>query len=133
MLRINRMKSTIELEERVTVAYKKEGEYFQARALEFDIVGTGKTRAKAFQDLKGLFSEYVLELLDSTGDIDFYFPADKEEWNTHEKEVYVVTFEIGKIKGISPPPRIMTLAQMRPYPVASIKNIDLRAPVYGCT
>jgi hypothetical protein len=81
--------------------------------------------------LRELFAEYVLELLSSKpGEkIEFYFPSDKEEWNTSDKKIYRVV--VGwKVKLDPMPTRITTLSHL-PLPLSkSVTSVDLRPLAY---
>ncbi|MBI5093210.1 MAG: hypothetical protein HZB26_12320 [Candidatus Hydrogenedentes bacterium] len=79
----------------VTVAFKKRGGKVYATALEFDIVGIGPTRAKAFQELQQLLYAYVEEVLRSDGKVRFYCPSEADEWETPDKEYHSVMFVFG--------------------------------------
>ncbi len=68
----------------VTVAYRKEGSEWFATALEFDLLGYGRTRKAAFKLLQELIAEYMLEVahLVSEGKrVAFFNPSETAEWN----------------------------------------------------
>lgn len=78
------------LEGPVTVTYRTEGGRVYARALQFDLVGIGKTKEEALRELQELFSDYVEEFLYTKGRVQFSHPADAAEWDNPSKEFYAV-------------------------------------------
>jgi len=75
----------------VTVAYRKEGKKWYATALEFDLVGIGTTRAKAFKALQEIVNEYLSDCAEEKGPVEFLFPAEPKEWNNDDKEWFRLT------------------------------------------
>lgn len=84
----------ITLQGLVTVAYHQEGGEWIATALEFDLVGTGKTRDGAFNQLRELVSDYLLAYITSAGRTQFKNPADGQEWMVPDKERYKAVFVV---------------------------------------
>jgi len=75
----------------VTVAYRKQGRKWYAIALEFDLVGIGPTRQKAFNELQAVFNDYLIGCAEEEGPVQFLFPAEPSEWNIEDKEWFRVT------------------------------------------
>jgi hypothetical protein len=78
------------LEGPLTIAFCKKGREWYARALEFDLVGTGSTRRKAFHEITDLVSEYITDCLNEKGPVQFEYPAEPSEWNVKDKESFRV-------------------------------------------
>lgn len=74
----------------ITVAYRKEDDLWYCTALQFDIMGNGKTREKAFAQLKKLVNSYLIHVLSVKGPVSFFNPSDREEWETDDKRSYDV-------------------------------------------
>jgi len=96
-------------------------------ALEFDIVGTGGSKAEAFSEMKELVEEYLLSVVEclSQGEkVRFFNPADNDEWNkANEIHHYDVTFIISDLPG---PLEISakSISRLAPYRKA-MKGVDL--------
>ena len=74
----------------VTVAYTKTAKEWTCTALEFDLVGFGKTKDDAFDALRGVVNTYLDAALETPGPIQFFHPADGKCWNAKHKERYDV-------------------------------------------
>lgn len=104
----------------ITVAFKKDGPYCLATALEFDIVGTGKTRTEALNQLQELVSVYLFEVLTTTGKRSLYNPSEQIEWEAEDKARYTVQMIVRVTRHSGPTPSRPTLSQARPFR----KNIE---------
>ncbi len=89
---MNRKMRIITLKGPITVTYREEGGEVLARALQFDLVGVGKTRDDALKELQDLFSDYAEEVLSTGGKVRFFNPSDSEEWDNSEKQLFNVVF-----------------------------------------
>lgn len=82
----------------VTVAVRRFRDYYTCTALQFDIVGTGKTKGAALRQLQELVGEYllaVIELVAQGKKIRFFNPSDAEEWNrAQELRDFKVSFAL---------------------------------------
>jgi len=74
----------------VTVAYKQVGEEWHCTALEFDIIGVGKSKEKAFEKMRDLLNFYLGEIANTAGPVEFFNHSPEEEWHVSEKEEYHV-------------------------------------------
>lgn len=77
-------KRSIALQGNLTVGYHREGREWFATALQFDIMGYGRTKAKAFQLMQELVSEYLQEMarLIAEGEkVRFFNPSSAEDWD----------------------------------------------------
>lgn len=74
----------------VTVAYKKHGREWHATALQFDLVGTGRTREAALREPQELFESYLSAVLETKGRVRFYNPSDAQDWDAKDKEYFRV-------------------------------------------
>ncbi|MFH1731382.1 MAG: hypothetical protein ABIF82_07010 [Planctomycetota bacterium] len=63
----------------VTVGYYRSGGRWWAVARQFSIMGSGKTKDDAFQQLRELVNEYVEECI-TEGTTAFFFPCEDEDW-----------------------------------------------------
>lgn len=72
----------------VSVAYKRHGRGWMAMALQFSLIGLGKTREKAFEELKGVLLTYLETVLEAKGPVRFFNPAEDEDWDTSDQEQY---------------------------------------------
>jgi len=74
----------------VSVAYTKaDGEWY-ATALQFDIMGAGRTRDEAFQDLQKCVEIFLHSVLETSGNVAFFNPSEQEEWNNPDQEQYKI-------------------------------------------
>lgn len=100
----------------LTVAYRKKRGKWYCTALEFDLVGIGTSRTRAFHELRGLVNNYLEWMLETTGRVRFFNRSDDEEWKCADKERYhvVVAFaEPEKAEKI--PERIRSISSLRKY------------------
>ena len=67
---------TVTLRGPVTVAYKRCREGFMCTALQFDILGIGRTKREAFQEMRDLVEEYLEEIVRSPEPVCFFNPSD---------------------------------------------------------
>ena len=74
----------------VTVAYKRVGRKVHATALQFDLVGMGKTREQALVELQEVVNAYFLDALLSEESIDLQFPSPPPDWNVRDRQDFVV-------------------------------------------
>ena len=75
----------------ISVVCRKMGARWGATALEFDIVGTGKTKEAALEGMRELFEDYlssVVEELRAGNEVAFFNPSDAEDWNRDSIERY---------------------------------------------
>jgi hypothetical protein len=98
----------------VTVAYKQVAGEWHCTALQFDILGIGKTREAAFAQLKELMNSYLTHVLQLKGKIAFFNPADREEWNTPIKENYNILVILTKPRRDSQETSCMDMEEIRP-------------------
>jgi len=109
----------------VTAAYRRSQGLWYCTALQFDIVGVGKTRDEAFGEMRDLFSDYVKEVLADSGPVRFFNPSEAQEWNVKKQETYSVTVVMARPEE-QPSGRasLSDVGQLRPYRDA-IQCIDL--------
>ncbi|MCX5770188.1 MAG: hypothetical protein NTZ09_07950 [Candidatus Hydrogenedentes bacterium] len=88
----NPIQITTTLRGQVTVTYRTEGSDVYARALEFDLVGVGKSRESALRELQEIFSDYAEEILKTKGKVQFFNPSSPEEWENEDKQFFHVVF-----------------------------------------
>jgi hypothetical protein len=74
----------------VTVAYRRQGRIWCATALEFDLVGAGKTPEAAFEELQGVLGCYFEEILKTKGRVRLFNPSEASEWESPRRELYQV-------------------------------------------
>jgi len=114
------------LEGSVSVAYKKAGKEWHAIALQFDIVGTGKTRGEAFREMQGLFETYLSEVLKTSGPVRFYNPSDQADWEIKDKsDFHVVIVLSARQVPSAEAPRRPRLDELRPVR-SQIQSIQLQ-------
>jgi hypothetical protein len=75
----------------VSVSYRKQGGKVYCTALQFDLVGVGKTRGKALEELKAVVETYLATVLSEKGQVRFFNFADEEEWANTDQEIFYVT------------------------------------------
>lgn len=119
---------TVRAKGNVTVAYRRIAKEWYANALQFDIVGTGRTKEDALDELKELIQDYVVEMVSDLGkglSIAFFNPADPDEWN---KARYIEEFEVEfTIKAAAEVPstfRLSDSSRMRDL-ASYIRSVDL--------
>ena len=108
------------------MTYRRERGEWMCTALEFDIVGTGKTKQEAFDELRALVETYLLEVMDTDAPVEFYNPADAEEWECKDRKSYRVAVIMARAKeDTSIPPRMVRdITKLRPYR-DRIRGVDL--------
>lgn len=74
----------------ITVAFRQDEGEWLATALQFDLVGTGKTKDTAFAQLKELVNDYLTFILSVKGEVAFFNPSPREEWEAPEQEQYII-------------------------------------------
>jgi len=87
----------------VTVEYQRKNKKWYCTALEFDLVGIGTSRQKAFNELQKVVNLYLMEAINSKGPIDFLIPTPQTERKGNDVEKYQVAVQIrkqGRIPGI---------------------------------
>ena len=100
----------------VTVAYRRRRGGWVCTALQFDLVGTGATRQKAFQELQEVVNAYLQECLQAKEPVDFFNPSEREEWNAGRKEHYSVGVCIAVPEGRPEAPEVIPdLRRLRMY------------------
>lgn len=103
------------LEGLVTVAFKKVGRKWHCTALQFDLVGIGKNRAEALEELKGVVNAYLCSILKSKGKVRFFNPSDADEWECEDKREFSVTVAMFGLKAPSRVPERLSFAKARRY------------------
>ena len=104
------------LEGPLTIAFRKQGREWYARALQFDLAGIGSTRRKAFYEITQLVCEYITDCLNEKGPVQFEYPSDPTEWNVEDKESFRVTVSISlPEKSTRKVPRSVSIADLRRY------------------
>ena len=99
----------------IWVAYtQKDGKHY-ATALQFDLVGAGTTRKKAFRALQGVFLNYIEAFLDKPGKTRFLFPSEPEEWNNSDVEFYDVMIIVRYRKRKTPLPPCTDIKGLKPF------------------
>ena len=126
---MSKMSVTIQaLEGPVSVAYKRVGKEWHAIALQFDIVGTGKTKAEAFREMQGLFETYLSAVLKAPRPVRFYNPSAQADWQIPDKtHFHAVMVLSATAKPIEPAqrPSLDDLATLRPLR-SKIQGIQLQ-------
>jgi hypothetical protein len=74
----------------VTVAYRREGRKWYATALQFDLVGAGRTQQAAFDELQRVVNTYLEEILETKGPVRLFNPSEPAEWESPHRESYHV-------------------------------------------
>lgn len=111
------------LEGPISVAFKKAGREWHAIALQFDIVGTGKTRAEAFCQMQGLFETYVSEVLKASRPVRFYNPSERADWEIRDKAHFHV------VVVLSAKPVLGAKAPLRPSLDDLVKLCSIRSKI----
>jgi predicted RNase H-like HicB family nuclease len=107
----------------VSVSYREvEGEW-HATALQFDLVGIGKTREKAFRQLRALVGTYLEAYAETKGKAQLFNWAEEEDRNNPDQKTYrVMALMVEK-------PRAKSPVEIQPEQLWSyrhrIKNYDL--------
>lgn len=91
----------------VTAAWRQEGGRWLCTALEFDIVGVGKSRQAAFAEMQQLLNAYLAHVMQSPGPVEFFHPSDAEEWETVDKEQFRVAVAVAKTASKKPAPSVL--------------------------
>lgn len=74
----------------VVVAYRRHWRGWTAMALQFSLMGLGRTREEAFEELKRVLLTYLKTVLDAKGATRLFDPADAEDWETADQEqIYI--------------------------------------------
>lgn len=103
----------------VTVAYRRRRCDYVAIALQFDLVGIGKTKTEALLQLQKILDIYVREALKEKGRIKFFNPSPAEEWELPEKD----EFFLACVASSGRPP----FAALVPVPISKLRRAG--APV----
>lgn len=115
----------------ITVTYRQEGGEVHARALQFDLVGIGKSRKSALKELQEIFSDYAEEVLNTKGKVRFFNPSDPEEWENPEKEFFSVVFILTKKTSPLVLPSVCnSIRDLRPVRGA-VKTVQLQPHCYA--
>lgn len=81
----------------VSIAYRydKNAKEWEAIALQFNILGLGKTKEEAFQEVKSLFETYVETITQTKGKVQFHNPAEGRYWDAEDVDQFhvVVSFD----------------------------------------
>ncbi len=75
---------TVAAEGPVTVAVHKMGREYHCTALEFDILGTGRTKQDALAQVQELVEEYIAGVIEELGKgnkVAFFNPSGERDWN----------------------------------------------------
>jgi hypothetical protein len=103
------------LEGPVTVASKKSGRKWHCTALQFDLVGIGKSRGEALEELKGVVNAYLCELLKAKGKVRVFNPSDAAEWECEDKREFTVSVAIVGSKNPAEVPERLSFSKARRY------------------
>lgn len=102
--------ASVKLQGNLTVGFRQIAGLWHANALQFDIVGTGRSKDAAFRQLQELVTEYLMGVIAEIkkgNKVAFFNPADSEEWNAARyREEFEVHFEVALPKaaaGALPP------------------------------
>jgi hypothetical protein len=80
----------------VVVAYRRHRLGWMAMALQFSLIGLGRTREEAFEELKGVLLTYLKMVLEAKGSARLFNPAEAEDWDTPDQERFYLAVQ-GKI------------------------------------
>ena len=122
---MNESLQVVTLKGPITVTYREEGADVYATALQFDLVGIGKTREAALNELQEIFSEYAEEVLNTKGKARFYNPSDPEEWENPDKEFFSVTFVLSGKRGSSTATSVCNIRELHAVR-RSVRTIQLQ-------
>jgi len=110
----------------ITVTYKREGAEVYARALQFDLIGVGKSRKSALNELREIFADYAEEALNTRGKVRFFNPSDPDEWENPDKELFSVVIVFSrKTKPLQFHSMFGSIQDLRPMRTA-LKAIQLQ-------
>ena len=89
------MYTVVQLQGPVSVAYKRKGRKdWYATALQFDLVGHGSSKEQALRELQDVVADYLVEITEVEGPVQFFNPSPPEEWNLPDKQHFVVNFVV---------------------------------------
>jgi hypothetical protein len=115
----------------VTVTYRQEGTEVHARALQFDLVGIGKSRKSALKELQEIFADYAEEVLNTKGKVRFFNPSDSEEWENSDKQLFSIVFVlVRKASALELPSICDSIRDLRPMRDA-VKTVQLQPYCYA--
>lgn len=115
----------------ISVTYKKDGAEIHARALQFDLIGVGRTRARALKELQEIFADYAEEVLNTRGKVRFFNPSNPDEWENPDKELFNVVFVlVRKGKPLPVSPMLDSIRDLRPIRDA-VETIQLQPYSYA--
>jgi len=86
----------------ITVAYRRVSRMWHCTALQFDLVGVGKTKVEAFAEMRDLLRDYLEEVLATDGPVRFFNPAESGEWNVRDQEYYNVALLVSGGESAAP-------------------------------
>lgn len=113
------------LEGPVSVAYRRSGKEWHAIALQFDIVGTGKSKAAAFREMQELLELYITEVLKAPKPVRFYNPSEQADWQLRDKAHFHVAMVLASTVQAPERPSLDDLAALRPLR-SKIRGIQLQ-------
>lgn len=82
----------------VTVAYRKRGRKWYCTALQFDLVGIGRTREDSFNQLRDVMNIYLADVLDADGPVEFFNLSERRDWATKDIETYSVVAIMARVR-----------------------------------
>ena len=88
----------------LTVAHRRRGREFCCTALQFDLVGFGRTKREAFDELRLLVEEYVENVIKAPGPVRFFNPSEADDWNAGQLEDFYVALQFRRRGDVVPPP-----------------------------
>jgi len=98
----------------VTVAYRQAGRKWYATALQFDLVGVGRSPHAAFNELQGVVTTYLEEILKTKGPVRLFNPSESGEWECARRESYHVAIAAVKTgKGVHAPATVRNADELR--------------------
>ena len=111
----------------INVTYRRYQKEWMCTALQFDLVGFGKTRQEAFQDMKSLVNEYLLDALATEEKVRLYNPSDSREWKIKDQKKYRVLAIIAREKEKDVvPDTISDLPELKQHFRGRLRGIDLK-------
>jgi hypothetical protein len=110
------------------VAYRQVEDEWYCTALQFDLLGIGRTREQAFAQLKELVNAYLTHVLQLKGKVALFNPSKREEWNAPIKEYYDVLVVIARTAKPVAETRCLDLEEVRPVR-RRVREFDL-APAF---
>ncbi len=109
----------------IIVSYRQVGKKHYATALQFDLVGVGASRRKAFEELQGVVNAYLTEALKTDEPLEFFFPTEPEEWEQRDQEQYlVIAYLVKALEGAQTPDLVPCFEDLRPFR-DRIRSFDL--------